>query len=171
MFLLICKHWKVIFETREGVFHLISKHKEVDIWKTRSRISCSIQTLRGNILKTSRRVSSGIQTYQDNTNELGKRDSAAFLELLPFVRTDQPDHSRRNENFPFIKTLQPDQSNLCTKKMLFQQKLLGKAYVIFKLTGRAMVRPASSDKWKVPLDWLEGPLYQYSRWKTVSSVW
>ena len=35
--------------------------------------------------------------------------------------------------------------------MVFQQKLLEKAYFIFKLTGRAMVRPTSSDKWKAPL--------------------
>ena len=33
----------------------------------------------------------------------------------------------------------------------FQQKLLEKAYFILKLTGRAMVRPASSDFWKAPL--------------------
>ena len=30
----------------------------------------------------------------------------------------------------------------------FQQKLLEKAYFIFKLSGGAVVRPASSDKWK-----------------------
>ena len=35
--------------------------------------------------------------------------------------------------------------------MIFQQKLLKKAYFIFKLTGRAMVRPSSPDKWKAPL--------------------
>ena len=35
--------------------------------------------------------------------------------------------------------------------MVFQQKLLKKAYFIVKLTGRAMVRPASPDKWKAPL--------------------
>ena len=34
--------------------------------------------------------------------------------------------------------------------MVFQQKLLDKASFIFKLTGRAKVRPASSDKWKAP---------------------
>ena len=36
-------------------------------------------------------------------------------------------------------------------EMGFLQKLLEKADVIFKLTVPAMVRPASSDKWKVPL--------------------
>ena len=36
--------------------------------------------------------------------------------------------------------------NVYTKEMVFQQKLLEKAYFIFKLTGRAMVRAASSDK-------------------------
>ena len=35
--------------------------------------------------------------------------------------------------------------------MIFQQKLLKKAYFIFKLTGRAMVRLSSRDKWKAPL--------------------
>ena len=38
-----------------------------------------------------------------------------------------------------IKPLRPDQSNLCTKEMVFQQKLSKKDN--FKLTGRAMVRP------------------------------
>ena len=33
-------------------------------------------------------------------------------------------------------------------EMIFQQKILEKAYFIFKLTGQAIVRPASSDKWK-----------------------
>ena len=36
--------------------------------------------------------------------------------------------------------------NICTKEMVLQQKLLEKAYFIFKLTGRAMVGAASSDK-------------------------
>ena len=36
--------------------------------------------------------------------------------------------------------------NVCTKEMVLQQKLLEKAYFIFKLTGRAMVGAASSDK-------------------------
>ena len=31
--------------------------------------------------------------------------------------------------------------------MVFQQKLLEKANFIYKLTGQAMVWPASSDKW------------------------
>ena len=35
--------------------------------------------------------------------------------------------------------------------MVVQHKLLEKAYFIIKPTGRAMVRPASSDKWKAPL--------------------
>ena len=35
--------------------------------------------------------------------------------------------------------------------MVFQQKLLEKAYFIFKLTGRTMVRAASSDKKKSAL--------------------
>ena len=38
------------------------------------------------------------------------------------------------------------------KEMVFQQKLSEKAYFIVKMTAPAMVRPVSSDKWKVPLD-------------------
>ena len=35
--------------------------------------------------------------------------------------------------------------------MVFQQKKsLEKAYFIFKMTGPAMVRPATSDFWKAP---------------------
>ena len=53
-----------------------------------------------------------------------------------------------------IKTFQPDQSNpeyYAPKEMVFQQKLFEKVYFIIKLTGPAMVRPASSDKWKAPI--------------------
>ena len=35
--------------------------------------------------------------------------------------------------------------------MVFQQKTLEKADFIVKMTGLAMVRPASSDKWKASL--------------------
>ena len=38
------------------------------------------------------------------------------------------------------------------KETVFQQKLSEKAYFIVKMTAPAMVRPVSSDKWKVPLD-------------------
>ena len=41
-------------------------------------------------------------------------------------KTERPDHSRRNDNLPFNQN-SPARS----------------AYSIFKLTGRAMVRPAS----------------------------
>ena len=34
--------------------------------------------------------------------------------------------------------------------MVFQQKLLEKAYFVFEVTGLAVVRPASSDFWKEP---------------------
>ena len=40
------------------------------------------------------------------------------------------------------------------RELVFQQKLLEKAYFIFKLTGLATAWPASSDKWKVPLVFL-----------------
>ena len=39
--------------------------------------------------------------------------------------------------------------------MVLQQKPLEEADFIVKITGPVMVRPASSDKWKAPLD--EGP--------------
>ena len=35
--------------------------------------------------------------------------------------------------------------------MVFQQNLLEKAYFIAKVSGPAMIRPASSDFWKAPL--------------------
>ena len=38
------------------------------------------------------------------------------------------------------------------KEMVFQQKLSEKAYFIVKMAAPAMVRPVSSDKWKLPLD-------------------
>ena len=34
--------------------------------------------------------------------------------------------------------------------MIFQQKLLEKAYCFVKMTGPAMVRPVGSDFWKAP---------------------
>ena len=81
--------------------------------------------------------------------------SNAVLGRFPFVRTDRPDNSRRNKDFTFnqyypvrsVKSL-----IVYTKENVFQQKLLGKAYFIFKLTGQPMVLPASSDKWKALLD-------------------
>ena len=36
--------------------------------------------------------------------------------------------------------------------MGFQQNPLEKADFIVKMTGPAMIRPASSDKWKAPLE-------------------
>ena len=54
-----------------------------------------------------------------------------------------------------IKTNQPDEINQIVNSMHggdgFSAKTLGKAFnLIFKLTGRAKVPPASSDKWKAP---------------------
>ena len=53
-----------------------------------------------------------------------------------------------------IKTIQLDQSNLkliiCTKEMVFHQKLLKKP-IQCKMTGPAIVLPASPDFWKAPL--------------------
>ena len=39
---------------------------------------------------------------------------------------------------------------VCTKEIIFHEKLLEKAYFIFKMNGSSMVRPASSD-WRAPL--------------------
>ena len=70
-----------------------------------------------------------------------------LLGCFPFVRTDRQDPSLRNENFT-INQNYPARSVKywieCTKKMVFPRKLL-KDHFIFKLTGPAMVRPASSD--------------------------
>ena len=40
---------------------------------------------------------------------------------------------------------------MCRKEIAFQQKPSEKADFIVKMTGPAMVRPASSEKWKAPL--------------------
>ena len=50
------------------------------------------------------------------------------LGRFPFVRTDRPDHSRVNENFTFNQnypaTSRSDpRSVVCTKEMVFQQKM------------------------------------------------
>ena len=37
------------------------------------------------------------------------------------------------------------------KEMVFQQKLLRKAYFIVKITAPAMIWPVSSNKWKAPI--------------------
>ena len=90
-------------------------------------------------------------------NEVTKVDLDVLdLGGFPFVRTDRPDLSRRSDNFPFNQN-SPARSVkswiVCTKEMVLQQKLLEKAYFIFKLTGRAVVRPTGSVKWKAPLDY------------------
>ena len=53
--------------------------------------------------------------------------------------------------FLLIKTLRPDQSNpkyYARRRWFFSKNSWKKPFLIFKLSGRAMVRPASSDKWK-----------------------
>ena len=72
------------------------------------------------------------------------------------VSTDWPAHSHRNENINFnqnypFNQISQIQNKLCTKEMVFQQSLLEKAFFIAKMSGPAMVRPASSDFWKAPL--------------------
>ena len=78
------------------------------------------------------------------------------LGRFPFVRTDRQDHFRRNENFTFNQNY-PARSVksyiACRKEIFFlQQKLLGKAYFMVKMTGPVMFQPASCDFWKAPLD-------------------
>ena len=74
-----------------------------------------------------------------------------ILGRFPFVRTDWPGHSLRNENFTFNESY-PARSVkcwiLCTNEIVFHQKRLEKAYFILKMSGAALVRPASSDIWK-----------------------
>ena len=87
------------------------------------------------------------QVSQRQAETFGMGTKGAFH----FIRTDWPDHSRHNDNVPFNQN-SPARSVeswiVCTKEMVLLQKLLEKAYFIFKLTGWANVRPASSDKWK-----------------------
>ena len=43
----------------------------------------------------------------------GESSSNKIMNLVcfPYVRSDRPDHSHRNDDFPFNQTLQPDPSN------------------------------------------------------------
>ena len=61
---LISRHREVIYKTRGGVFHLVSKHRELS--NTRRSISSDIQTPRTNISNTRRSVLSDIQTTRTN---------------------------------------------------------------------------------------------------------
>ena len=71
--------------------------------------------------------------------------------FMQFVRTDPRDHSRRKLwLFQNPIAISVKSWKVCTRDMVFQQKLLENADFIFKVTGRAMVRRASSDKWKEP---------------------
>ena len=79
------------------------------------------------------------------------------LGRFPFVRTDRPDHSSRDLYFLFNQHYPARSVKLyiaSTKEMVFskkKKKLLEKVYFIVKMTGTAMVKPASSDFWKAPL--------------------
>ena len=69
---------------------------------------------------------------------------------------------RRNENFT-INQNYPARSVksceiVCRKEMDFQQKPLEKSRFIAKMSGSAMMRPASSEKWKAPLVYLQKKL-------------
>ena len=57
------------------------------------------------------------------------------------------------DNFPFNQNslvISVKSWKVCSRDMVFQQKLLENADFIFKVTDRAMVWLASSDKWKGP---------------------
>ena len=70
--------------------------------------------------------------------------------MSELTRQDVPFH---NENVTFNESY-PARSVKCeivyTKEIVFHKKLLEKAYFIFKMSGAAMVLPASSDFWKAP---------------------
>ena len=88
------------------------------------------------------------------------------LGRFPFVRTDRPGHSLRNENFTFNQSYPARSVNcyiLCTKEIVFHHKLKEKAYFIFKMTGAAIVWPASSDFWKAPLELKKFRVLNYKR--------
>ena len=74
---------------------------------------------------------------------------------FPFVRTDRPDHFRRDLYFLFNQHYPARSVKLYiagTKEMVFsKKKLLEKVYFIVKMTGPAMVQLTSSDFWKAPL--------------------
>ena len=65
---------------------------------------------------------------------------------------DRQGRSLHNENVTFNESY-PARSDkcliVCMKEIVFHQKLLEKAYFIFKMSGAAIVRPASYDFWKV----------------------
>ena len=92
---------------------------------------------------------SGLLQKNKQTNKQKHGEATRNLGRFPFVRTDRPEHSCSNDNFPFNQN-SPARSVkswiASTEETVFQQKLLEKAYFVIKRTGRAMVRPASSDK-------------------------
>ena len=71
---------------------------------------------------------------------------ALHLGRFPFVRTDRPDPCRRND-FPARSV---KSQMVCKKEMVFQWTLWKNRFHLLT-DWSAMVRPASSDKWKAPL--------------------
>ena len=98
------------------------------------------------------KVSIQFQGRSLNLNYYSLKLVACFsLGRFPFIRTDQPDHPSQNKNFTFNQNypVRSVRSQLAyTKEMVFQQNSWN---FIVKMTGPAMVRPASSDFWKAPL--------------------
>ena len=106
-------------------------------------------------------------TTKKQTNKQKHGEATRNLGRFQFVRTDRPEHSRSNDNFPFNQN-SPARSvkswMASTEETVFQQKLLEKAYFVIKLTGRAMVRPDSFDKWTAPLYFNFKTLFQTLSW-------
>ena len=110
---------------------------------------------------------SGLLQKNKQTNKQKHGEATRNLGRFPFVRTDRPEHSCSNDNFPFNQN-SPARSvkswMASTEETVFQQKLLEKAYFVIKLTGRAMVRPDSFDKWTALLYFNFKTLFQTLSW-------
>ena len=73
---------------------------------------------------------------------------------FPFVRTVPPSLSSHNENFTFNQSYPARLVKSCSIHEgdgFWSKKYLEKAYFVLKITGLAMIWPASSDFWKAPL--------------------
>ena len=165
-------HWDQLYRARRRTFHELNSLSFLRLMKSStfglvlmSHITCDVEVENWKCWKVGC-VADGVVwwsargSYQENRAETNFESVEEILHILgrfPFVRTDRPGHSLRNENFTFNQSY-PARSVksqiVCTKEIVFHQKLMEKAYFIFKMTGAAMVQPASSDFWKAPLHML-----------------
>ena len=118
------KQRKVIYQTREGVFHLTSKHeKECFIWypntrrsvlfdiQTRERVLFDIQTLRSDISNT-RSVSFDIRIPRSNIRNT--RESVSFYIQATYISSTRPEgvlHVRMSVSSD-IQTPRSNKSNM-----------------------------------------------------------